>query len=96
MNYEASMVNLGKQHLTLLRPFLYAVWMQAKKYPQVTTDTVVLGYFQAFVQEHLEPLVQYQIKHVQKSSSSPMKLIVDEGDLAKADAPAEKTNAMDV
>jgi hypothetical protein len=27
MNYEASMVNLGKQHLTLLRPFLYAVWM---------------------------------------------------------------------
>ena len=43
LNYEASVVHLGKRHLTLLRPFLYSVWMEAKKYPQVTIDPVILG-----------------------------------------------------
>ena len=26
MNYEEYVVNLGKQHLSLLRPFIYSIW----------------------------------------------------------------------
>ena len=49
----------------------------------------MLSEFQEFVEKNLEPLTQYDIKKVQKSAASPpQKLIVDEGDLAKA-APEE-------
>ena len=63
--------------------------MEAKKYPQVTTDPVILGEFQTFVEEHLEPLTKYEIKNVQKQSMTHQKLIVDEGDLARAAPPEE-------
>lgn len=42
-SYEASILSASKQNLLLLRPFLYGVWMEAKIYPQITTDPVILS-----------------------------------------------------
>lgn len=80
--YEGHILSLGKQHLELLRPFVYSIWFVAKEFPGLCTDPLLLSEFQEFVGTHFEPLLQYEIKNVQKQANAGQKLVVDEEDMA--------------
>ena len=49
--FEIAVLNTAKQHFELLRPFVYAMWMETRQY--LTANASVGSEFKALVEEHL-------------------------------------------
>lgn len=52
-HYESYMLELYRQNSGMFRPVVFSVWKEAKKYPSVTKNEVILSEFKELVENHL-------------------------------------------